>query len=203
MQRLALSIAGFAIYTVISVITYWLYIHFFRVDVVFYAAIWACSLALLIYIFFIFIFITPFARYFSPLETTQNIVICGLLGYIMAITFPTIIDRSLSFYFLEKIHQRGSGIQVKYLNFIFREEYVKEHRLMDVRLTEQLESGTVFIDSTNCIHLTSRGERLAKFSRFFRAHFLPPQRLIAGKYSSDLIDPFAQKTPAPDYLCKQ
>ena len=201
MQRLVLSIAGVAIYTVITVTTYWLYIHFFRVDVVFYAAIWACSLALLIYIFFIFI--TPLARYFNRLEVAQNIVICALLGYILAITFPTIIDRSLSFYFLEKIHQRGGGIQVNYLDFIFREEYIKEHRLMDVRLTEQLESGTVFIDPTNCIRLTSRGERLAKFSRFFRAYFLPPKRLIAGTYSNDLIDPFAQKIQVPDYLCKQ
>ncbi|TWG35901.1 hypothetical protein ATF69_3469 [Acidovorax delafieldii] len=201
MERAALSVAGIATYAAIAVATYWIYIRLFKVDVVFYAAIWACTLALLAYA--LLITITPFSNYFNPLEKVQNIAICGLLGYILAITFPTIIDRSLSFYFLEKIQQRGGGIQLNYLDYIFREEYIKEHRLMEVRLTEQMESGTLFVDQGSCIRLTTRGELLATFSRFFRSHFLPPQRLIAGEYSSDLVDPFMHKNTVPDYLCKQ
>ncbi|MBV7427992.1 MULTISPECIES: hypothetical protein [unclassified Acidovorax] len=201
MRRFILSMSGVLLYIVIAVITYWLYIHSIKVDVVLYAAIWACCLALLVYA--AIILALPFSSQFSSLEKAQNISICALIGYAMALTFPTVIDRSLSFYILEKLQQRGGGIQHQHLDLVFREEYFREHRLMDVRITEQMQSGTVFIDETNCLRLTSRGEHLASFSRFFRSNFLPPQRLISGTYSKDLIDPFAHKTAIPRYLCEK
>lgn len=200
MARFALSLAGVALYATLTVLTYWAYIHLFPVDVVLYAAVWAACLALFAY--GALVFIASFARTFSPLEKTQNLVICALLGYALALTFPTVIDRSLSFYILEKLQQRGGAIQVQHLDKVFQEEYVREHRLMDVRLTEQLQSGTVQIDAANCLRLTPRGDRLARFSRFFRAHWLPPRRLVAGAYTQDLVDPFARDAAVPDYLCK-
>jgi len=83
---------------------------------------------------------------------------------------------------------------------VFTKEYVKEHRLVDVRLTEQLESGTIRIDD-GCVRLTARGERLASLSRSFRKHLLPRQRLLMGQYSDDLTDPFRNSKPAADYGC--
>ena len=42
-----------------------------------------------------------------------------LLGYILAISVPTVLDRSLSFYILEKLQQRGGGIQQSRFNEVF------------------------------------------------------------------------------------
>ena len=50
--------------------------------------------------------------------------------------------------------------------------------------------GTVTI-SKGCVKLTARGERLASFSRYFRQHLLPRQRLLMGTYTDRLTDPFA------------
>lgn len=62
---------------------------------------------------------------------------------------------------------------------IFVSEYMPEFRLVDVRLTEQLEAGTIVI-ANGCVKLTPKGERLAGISRFLRTNFLPKHRLLAG-----------------------
>jgi hypothetical protein len=112
-----------------------------------------------------------------------------------------VIDRSLSFYILEKIQQRGGGIRLDRMEDVFTREYVKEHRLVDVRLTEQQESGTIVI-ANGCVKLTERGVRLAAFSRYFRTHFLPKQRLLMGEYSDDLTDPFRHSEAMSDCGCQ-
>ena len=38
------------------------------------------------------------------------------------------------------------GIQLAKFNYIFTNEYMREHRLVEVRLTEQVKSGTIVID---------------------------------------------------------
>ena len=81
------------------------------------------------------------------------------------------------------------------------QEYVREHRLVDVRLTEQVASGTVEIRD-GCVRLTARGVRAAEFSRLFRAQFLPRHRLLGNDYSDDLVDPFRHSTVRNDYLCR-
>jgi hypothetical protein len=78
---------------------------------------------------------------------------------------------------------------------------VKEHRLVDVRLTEQLESGTIQIED-GCVKLTEKGNKIARFSRAFRQNFLPKQRLLMGKYSDDLINPFRSSVSTSDYSCR-
>lgn len=50
--------------------------------------------------------------------------------------------------------------------------------------------------------LTPRGEALAKFSRYYRQHFLPKQRKLMGQYSDDLTNPFRNSSEAPNYTCK-
>jgi hypothetical protein len=143
----------------------------------------------------------PVFRLFSQLEKVQILLINILIGYIFAISIPTVIDRSLSFYILEKLQQRGGGIKQDSFEQIFTQEYMKEHRLIDVRLTEQLESGTIIIEN-GCVKLTRRGEKLAEFSRFFRKNFLPKERLLMGKYTDALTDPFRQSINDFSYLCK-
>jgi hypothetical protein len=97
--------------------------------------------------------------FFQRANAVQLTVVWLLAGSIFAIAVPTVIDRSLSFYILEKIQQRRGGIQLSRFDELFTEEYMKEHRVVDVRVTEQLESGAVIIDD-GCVRLTKRGERL-------------------------------------------
>ncbi len=171
----------------------------FRVNVVFYAAIADALMAAAIC--GVLVYFIGYFRTLSGFEKSQLIVIWLLSGYAFAISVPTVIDRSLSFYLLEKIQQRGGGIKKDAFEQIFTKEYVKEHRLVDVRLTEQLESGTIEIKN-GCVHLTQKGERVAAFGRYYRTHWLPKQRLLMGQYSDDLTDPFKNSAMHHDYVCK-
>ena len=134
-------------------------------------------------------------------EIAQMVCIWLLLGYSFAISVPTVIDRSLSFYILEKLQQRGGGIKLDAFDQVFTQEYVKEHRLVDVRLTEQQQSGTIVIRN-GCVLLTDWGQTIATTSRYFRNHFLPKQRLLMGEYSDDLTDPFRNSVKRSDYQCQ-
>ena len=173
-------------------------INLLRVDVVFYSALAAVAAATLSQAL-IFRNLAIF-KSFSNFESFQHFCCCALIGYAIAISIPTVIDRSLSFYILDKLQQRGGKIQQAKFEKIFTGEYIREHRLVDVRLTEQLESGTIIIDG-ECVKLTSRGESFASFSRFFRRNFLPKRRLLLGEYTDQLIDPFSRSDIDPDYLC--
>lgn len=176
-----------SIFLILLLSIYVIHIKFFRVNVVFYSAILDGVLATLATTFILIK--AHYFRLFNSFEKLQMTAIWLLIGYSFAITIPTVIDRSLSFYILEKIQQRGGGIKLTSFEKIFTEEYIKEHRLIDVRLTEQQSSGTIVIQD-GCVNLTERGERLASFSRYFRQHFLPKQRLLMGEYTDDLTDPF-------------
>jgi hypothetical protein len=178
---------------------YGAHIYFFRVNVVFYAAIADALLAAGVASSMML-----FNRSFKALanfEKSQLVIIWILAGYALAISVPTVIDRSLSFYILEKIQQRGGGIRFDGFEQVFTQEYVKEHRLVDVRITEQIESGTVTLVN-GCVKLTEKGDRLADFSRFFRKNFLPKKRLLLNDYTDALIDPFAKSNPDIDYSCR-
>ncbi|MGC4037798.1 MAG: hypothetical protein QM764_17680 [Chitinophagaceae bacterium] len=137
----------------------------------------------------------------NTLEKTQLVIIWGLLGYGFAISVPTVIDRSLSFYILEKLQQRGGGIRQDAFDRVFTQEYMKEARLVDIRLTEQEQSGTIVIHN-GCVELTPKGNALANISRFYRSHFLPKKRLILDDYTDDLTEPFRHSTTDVDYTCE-
>lgn len=68
-------------------------------------------------------------------------------GYCFAISMPTVLNRSLSFYLLEKLQQFGGGIRTDLFSDIPTKNCMAEDREGDVRLTEQLESGTISIAS--------------------------------------------------------
>ena len=178
---------------------YVLRMRYGEVDVVFYSTI-GCALIAVI-VAGALLYLSRAFSVFSGLEKFQLLVIWLLLGYAFAISVPTVIDRSLSFYLLEKLQQRGGGIRQDRFQDVFVKEYMVEHRLVDVRLTEQLESGTIRIQN-GCVRLTPRGERLASFSRWFRANLLPRRRLLMGQYSDDLTHPFQHSTTSVDYTCR-
>lgn len=192
------SLLASVAYALLLLAVYGVHARWFAVDVVFYSAladavIAAALMALPLYR------ARAFAA-FSALERAQLLAIWLLAGYAFAISVPTVLDRSLSFYILEKLDQRGGAIRADAMPRVFTDEYLPEHRLVDVRLTEQLQSGTIVIVD-GCVRLTARGERLARASRWFRLHLLPRKRLLAGEYTDALTDPFRASRDAVDYAC--
>lgn len=198
MNNLLKAVSLTAIYVVVLLATYILHMRFFAVDVVFYAAIGDAFIALAITAL---LFLAPAFRLFTRLEKVLLAAVWVLGGYSFAISVPTVIDRSLSFYILEKLEQRGGGIRQDAFQDVFTKEYMVEHRLVDVRLTEQVSSGTVEIVD-GCVRLTEKGERFASFSRFYRMNLLPKRRLLLGTYSDDLTDPFRHSVQDVAYRCK-
>lgn len=186
------------LYVVVLAIVYVVHINFLPVNVVFYSAILDGILAALIT--GLVIYFLPIFSLFTLFEKLQLFAIFVLGGYIFAISIPTVIDRSLSFYILEKLQQRGGGIELDAFEQVFTTEYVAEHRLVDVRLTEQQESGTIEIED-GCVKLTEKGRMLAGTSRWFRRNLLPKKRLLMGEYTDDLTDPFRNSIETPDYTC--
>ena len=188
-----------ALFCLLLLFIYVLHVRYVPVNVVFYSAMFddvlATALTLLL------LAALRWLRSFSRFELAQMVCIWLLLGYSFAISVPTVIDRSLSFYILEKLQQRGGGIKLDAFDQVFTQEYVKEHRLMDVRLTEQQQSGTIVIRN-GCVVLTDWGQTIATTSRFFRSHFLPKQRLLMGEYTDDLTDPFRNSVKRVDYQCQ-
>ena len=198
-KLIALMFCGMLYFTLLAIV-YVIHVKFFSVNVVFYAAI--CDAIIATALLVIFFVALPFFQRFTAFERILLVLISILAGYSYAISIPTVIDRSLSFYILEKIDQRGGGILKNRFVDVFTKEYVVEHRLVDVRLTEQLESGTIK-DSNGCIVLTDKGRRLTKISRWFRLHLLPKHRLLMGKYTDDLTNPFrnSKDNSQFDYRC--
>ena len=198
-MKYAKALAASILFVALLLGVYYVHVRFARVDVILYSAMLDAALAAGLALGITAT--TPALRVFTRFELTLLAATWLLAGYAFAISVPAVIDRSLSFYILEKLQQRGGGIQQSQFEKVFTEEYVKEHRLVDIRLTEQAASGTIRIEN-GCVKLTERGDRLATFSRFFRLHFLPRERLVAGRYTDDLVDPFRGSPERKDYLCK-
>ena len=198
MNKFTKTILSSSIFVAILFLIYIVHVIFFPVNVVFYAAIADALLAAALSAIIIIVF--KFFNVLGYYEKFLLICIWVLAGYSFAISVPTVLDRSLSFYILEKLQQRGGGIQMARMSDVFTQEYMKEHRLVDVRLTEQMQSGTIEIID-GCVRLTPKGQRIASISRFFRLNLLPKKRLLMGEYSDDLTNPFRNSVSTPDYLC--
>lgn len=180
-------------------VIHFLHVHYFRVNVVLYAALIDALIAVAVTGGVLWA-VRGLAA-FSGLERVLLLSLWALAGYAFAISVPTVVDRSLSFYILEKLQQRGGGIQQARMGDVFVNEYMVEHRLVDIRLTEQLQSGTITIEN-GCVRLTDKGQRVASLGRFYRTHFLPKERLIMGQYTDDLTDPFRHSAKGVDYQCR-
>jgi hypothetical protein len=186
------------VFGVTLAVIYVIHSWYFKVDVVFYSAIADGVLAAVVTLLVACTF--KWFRTFTGFEILQSFVICLLLGYGFAISVPTVIDRSLSMYILEKLQQRGGGIQLAAFDTVFKDEYMKEHRLVDIRLTEQQQSGTIVIEN-GCVKLTEWGQFVATTTTWFRQTLLPKNRLIGGTYSSDLTSPLRNGVERRDYVC--
>jgi hypothetical protein len=187
------------VFVIALALIYVIHSWFFKVDVVFYSAIVDGVLAAIVTLIVAATF--KWFKTFSRFEKLQAFVICLLLGYGFAISVPTVVDRSLSMYILEKLQQRGGGIQLAAFDSVFKDEYMKEHRLVDIRLTEQRQSGTIVIKN-GCVKLTEWGYFVASTSSWFRQNLLPKNRLIGDSYSSDLTTPMRNSVKRTDYLCR-
>ncbi len=197
-KKLIASGAAISGFIGLLLIVYAIHARFLPVGVVLYAALQDVVVATGLVC--LALWRLPVFAVLELVEKLQLAAICLLAGYAFAISVPTVIDRSLSFYLLEKLDQRGGGIRHDAMESVIRSEYMSEYRVLDARITEQLASGTIVIQD-GCVRLTSRGARTAAFSRFIRAHFLPKQRNLMGIYSDDLIDPFRRSTPEAPYTC--
>lgn len=199
MNKYVRALVATLAFIVVLLAVYYIHMRYFRVNVVFYATILDAVIATLVVA--AAFAVARWFRDFTRLELLQLLLIWMMGGYAFAISVPTVIDRSLSFYILEKLHQRGGGIREDAFHDVFTKEYVVEHHLMEVRLTEQLQSGTIRIDN-GCVKLTPWGEHLAEFSRFYRKNLLPTHRLLMGQYTDALTDPFRDSHMATDYRCQ-
>lgn len=198
MKKLGLCATAVSTFVLLLFATYTFHALYFAVDVVLYSAILDASLATLIVTLLLFRL-----SHFQPLGVTERLLlasVCMLGGYAFAITVPTVVDRSLSLYILEKIEQRGGGIQLAAMERVFVEEYIPEYRLIEVRLTEQIQSGTVTL-TDGCVKLTAKGRWIASMSQNFRSHLLPKKRLLMDRYSDELTRPFDTKEGATNYSC--
>jgi hypothetical protein len=117
-------------YIIVLAIVYVIHVWFFNVDVVFYSAILDAMISCAI-----LAALSLFIRARLPIDgfsLSLLVVIWALGGYAFAITGPALFDRSLSFYILEKLQQRGGGILESRMGDVFKEEYMPEFRLIDV-----------------------------------------------------------------------
>ncbi|MET1414976.1 hypothetical protein ABVF61_22070 [Roseibium sp. HPY-6] len=197
-MKLVSSIFATCIFVALLFMTYCIHVWYFPVNVVFYASIADAVIAAIIAS--AILFLSGIFSRLGTFEKVQLVAIWLLGGYAFAISVPTVIDRSLSFYILEKLDQRGGAILVDRFEDVISNEFMHEHRLIDARLTEQQQSGTVKVVD-GCAILTERGRQIAAFSSFFRLNLLPQHRLLDGEYTNDLTDPFKNSIDAPDYSC--
>ena len=198
-MKISRALIGTLLFFLNFIFIYLIHINFLKVNVIFYSAlidaIISTSITGLI------LYKSKFFQILGNFEKNLIIIVWILLGYSFAISGPTVIDRSLSFYILEKIDQRGGGIRLDAMEQVFVQEYMPEYRLIDVRLTEQLESGTIEIKD-GCVLLTEKGKFITKLSEFIRHNLLAKQRLLMGEYTDDLTDPFRNSTQDVNYKCK-
>jgi hypothetical protein len=198
-----MKILSSALLTLIFIVTllsvYLIHVWYFPVGVILYSAAGDALLAAVI--------VCGACAYclrrlpLSRFELFLLSIIWILGGYAFAVSGPAVLDRSLSFYILEKLQQRGGGIREDAFPRLFTEEYMPEFRLVDVRITEQLQSGTIQVVD-GCVRLTPYGNRLASFSLFVRKNLLAKHRLLAGVYTDALVDPYARSRKGPiGYEC--
>jgi len=84
---------------------------------------------------------------------------------------------------------------------IFVNDYIDEYKLVEIRITEQVASGTIEV-LDGCIKLTDKGKFIANFSSFFRKNLLAKKRLVLDEYTDVLTDPLKDSEINEDYLCK-
>jgi len=192
------SVIVTSLYLSIFLIVYLIHINFFRTDVILYSALLDSIISIII--FAVIFFLSKYSNNFNNFETSQIFIILILIGYSVSISLPTIIDRSLSFYILEKIETYNGSVKISSLRDIIINDYIDEYKLVEVRITEQVSSGTIE-ELDGCIYLTNKGKFIASLSSFFRKNLLAKKRLLLNEYTDDLTDPLKGSVLNEDYVC--
>lgn len=192
--------AVLAVFGVLLIAVNLIHFRFLTVEVVFYATLLDALIAAVLTAA-LMLSRRRIRTALSGFEAALLGAICLLGGYAFAISWPTVVDRSLSIYILEKLDQRGGAIREDAFARVFTDEYLPEHRLVDVRLTEQLSSGTITIQN-GCVRLTDWGRSIVGVTRAYRSHVLPRNRVLMGEVTDALTDPFRASRQAPDYGCE-
>ena len=197
-QSIVNFIVSVILYLAIFLIVYLVHINFFEIDVILYSAIFDSLLS--ITIFAIIFYRSKISDNYNKFEIYQTFIIFILVGYSISISFPTVIDRSLSFYILEKIDAHSGSIKTSAMRDIFINDYIDEYKLVEVRITEQVASGTIELED-ECIYLTNKGKFIANFSSYFRKNLLAKKRLLLNDYTDVLTDPLKDSVLNKNYLC--
>jgi len=197
LTSIALTVAlCLAVFAVVNVVHF----RFLPVHVVLYSALLDTVIAGIIAAIVCAVWLRPRLAA-SREEIGLSISLGVLLAAFYSLSVPTIVDRSLSIYILEKLAQRGGGIRQDAMPDVFKDEYLPEHQLVSIRLTEQLNSGTVRIEN-GCVLLTDRGRLIASLARLYRSNLLPRHREIMGRMTDELTDPFRNSVPHVSYTCR-
>jgi hypothetical protein len=179
------------------------FLHFqwFRVSVILYACIIDIVIASIVVL-------APYARFrwrrsgLTQSEVTLAAMVGALCALVYSVMGPTVIDRSLSIYIVEKLESRGGHIAHDAFKELIQREFMDEYRVADVRLTEQLTSGTAKLED-GCIVLTPRGVALAKFTHWYRATLLPKHRMLLGAETDQLTHPLRDSRAIVTTTCRK
>ena len=173
-----------ALYVLLLIFANYCYMRFGRISVVFYDSLMACIASC--FLMAIMLAKLKIFQIFHLFEKNLIIVIFLLLGYSYALSVPTVIDRSLTFYLLESLSEAPDGISLNQMKDELTKNYIEEYKLVPTRINEQLVSGTIRIDKDGCVMLTHKGMLIATLSKFYRTEFLPMHNLVFDGVDSNL-----------------
>jgi hypothetical protein len=172
-------VALIALYLMLFLCIGIVHFRFLAVTVVLYAALLDAALAAVVTAVIAFGPLRPRLTA-TAAEIALSLCLGVLLAVLYSIMVPTLIDRSLSLYMLEKLHAHGAGITPESLARAITEDYFDERRVVDARLIEQLKSGTITI-ANGCVRLTPRGKLVVRLSQLYRKTLLPrPHEFLAA-----------------------
>jgi hypothetical protein len=185
LSKLITSSTFLLLFFIFFLVIFRLHVSFINVQVVLFAALIDVLIVSIALGCFIFLSKISIINLFNAFEKIMIILVFILFGYIFSFSFPALIDRSLSFYILEKLEEAPLGIKYDRFDDLFIRDFSRKYHMIDVRLTEQLNSGTIYIKD-NCVLLTEKGKNIADFSKFFRKYLLPKSHryLFNGKYEN-------------------
>jgi hypothetical protein len=157
--------------------TYYLHMNYLSVSVVLYATIIDLLVSILVtVIIFKIIFKKNWSYFLKPINI--SIILCFIsIGINFCILVPTLIDRSLSVYFLEKIYENNGKIKIRDIDEMIINKFFLEKKLGRIRIEEQRNSSTLYVKN-NTIYLTEFGFLVVKFTKWFSSNLLPKKRNI-------------------------
>lgn len=185
LQKFWGAFVALILYSIFMVTTCFINMRFFDVDVVLYSSILSSLVAAAIASIIIWKF--AFFNCFEAFEKFLLVNIFMLIGYAFSITVPTIIDRSFTLYMLEQLRSNEGGVIASQFESEITKRYIQDYQLVPLRITEQLKSGTIYIDANNCVKLTHLGHAVATATHHYRQTFLPRSRLVNGIYTDKLV----------------